>query len=331
MAGGFRDVDVGPGVGGMRLDRWLAGRFPDRSRSFFARALREGLIRDQADRRLDAAFRVAPGMVLRVYVPGIAPSGGPPPFPQILYEDDRIVAIDKPPGLLAHPAGTNFAWGVISLAKARWPDRRVDLVHRLDRDTSGVMLLTKDLAANRFLKQAIEDGALVKEYEALVRGVIPWDARSCTGPIGYDEGEIRVKMRVREDGLPARTDVTVLARSAERTHVHCRLFTGRTHQIRLHLDHEGFSLLGDRLYGVPSWVFLDQWDAARLPAVVRAAGAPRHALHARRTTFPHPDGGVRVVEAPLAPDLAAWWRDPGALTAALADARPEEGGEEDDG
>lgn len=326
MAGGFRDVDVGPGVAGMRLDRWLAGRFPDRSRSFFARALRAGLVRDPADRILDAAFRVAPGMVLRVYVPGIAPSGGPPPFPAIVYEDERVVAIDKPAGLLAHPAGSNFAWGVISLAKARWPDHRVDLVHRLDRDTSGVMLLTKDLAANRALKQSIEDGALVKEYEALARGVIPWDHRSCTGAIGYDDGEIRVKMRVRDDGLPARTDVTVLARGPSLTHVHCRLFTGRTHQIRLHLDHEGFSLLGDRLYGVPPWVFLGQWDPARLPDVVRTAGAPRHALHARRTTFPHPDGGVVVAEAPLAPDLVAWWTDPEALAASLSAAEP--GGEE---
>lgn len=315
---GFRDVDVGPGVAGMRLDRWLAGRFPDRSRSFFARALRAGLVRDREDRILDAAFRVLPGMVLRVYVPGIAPSGGPPPFPPILYEDDRVVAIDKPPGLLAHPAGTNFAWGVISLAKARWPDRRVDLVHRLDRDTSGVMLLTKDLEANRALKQAIEDDRLVKEYEALCRGVIPWDTRSCRGSIGYEQGEVRVKMAVRDDGLPARTDVTVLARNGALTHVHCRLFTGRTHQIRLHLDHEGFALLGDRLYGVPAWVFLDQKDPARLPDVLRAAGAPRHALHARRTTFPHPDGPTVVVEAPLAADLAAWWADPAALEASLA-------------
>jgi 23S rRNA pseudouridine1911/1915/1917 synthase len=320
----FREVDVGPGMAGMRLDRWLAGRFPDRSRSSFARALREGLVRDTQERKLDAAFRVLPGMVVRVYVPGIAPSGGPPPFPEILYEDDRVVAIDKPAGLLAHPAGSNFAWGVISLAKARWPGERMDLVHRLDRDTSGVMLLTKDVGANRFLKAAIEDGALVKEYEALCRGVVPWDTRSCTGAIGFDGGEVRVKMRVRDDGLPARTDVTVLARGPSLTHVHCRLFTGRTHQIRVHLDEAGFSLLGDRLYGVPPRVFLGQWDPEQLPEVVREAGAPRHALHARRSTFPHPDGGTRVVEAPLAPDLVAWWNDPAALAASLTDARPDD-------
>ncbi|MCB9686266.1 MAG: RluA family pseudouridine synthase [Alphaproteobacteria bacterium] len=307
-------MPIGPGVDGMRLDRWLSLRFADRSRTFFARALREGMIRDGRDVPLAASWRVRGGEVLRVYVPGIAPTSGPPPFPTILYEDDRVVAIDKPPGLLAHPSGTAFAWGVISLAKARWPDARVDLVHRLDKDTSGVMLLTLDLEANRHLKEAVVAGAVHKEYEALVRGMVPWPERRLEGPIGPEDGEIRIKMAVRPDGLPARTDATVLGRRATLSHLHLVLHTGRTHQIRLHLADAGFPVLGDRLYGVPHEVFLDLREGrATLRDTIAIVGAPRQALHSRRVTFPHPDGRTLTVEAPFAADLVRWWERPEVL------------------
>jgi 23S rRNA pseudouridine1911/1915/1917 synthase len=309
----FREVEIGPGADGMRLDRWLSLRFQDHSRSFFARALREGLVRDGADRPLQPASRVRSGDALRLYVPGFAPTSGPPPFPDILYEDDRLVAIDKPAGLLAHPSGSAFAYGVISLAKQRWPRARVDLVHRLDRDTSGVMLLTLDLEANRAVKAAVVGGGVHKEYEALVRGVVPWTTRTLDGPIGPEEGPIRVKMAVREDGLPARTDATVLARRATMSHLHLVLHTGRTHQIRLHLAHAGHPVIGDRLYGVPHEVFLALRAGGSLRDTIASAGAPRHALHSRRMTFPHPDGRTLTVEAPLPGDLRRWWEEPGVL------------------
>ena len=253
--------------------------------------------------------------MLRLFLEGIAPSGPAPAFPAVLHDDGVVLALNKPAGLLAHPAGSTYTWGVISLAKAQWPERRVDLVHRLDRDTSGVQLLTFDLDANRFLKARLHDEGTVKEYVALCKGLPTFEALSLTGPIGPEGGPIRVRNAVRDDGLPARTDVTVLGVQEARglTMVRCRIFTGRTHQIRVHLAHAGLPLLGDRLYGVPEAVALRGLEEGVDPDVLAAAGAPRQALHAERVRVPHPAGGWLDVTAPLADDLAAWWTDPGSL------------------
>jgi 23S rRNA pseudouridine1911/1915/1917 synthase len=231
----------------------------------------------------------------------------------VLFSDDQVMVIDKPAGLLAHPTGTRFAWSAVGLAKARWPGEPVDLVHRLDRDTSGVLMLTRDPDANRFLKAAIKEGRVHKEYEAITRGRVSWDTQRLTGPIGPADGVIRIQMAVRDDGLKARTDVSVIARSETLTHVRCLLHTGRTHQIRVHLDHAGFPLLGDRMYGVPPEVFLRTLEHGADREVVESAGAPRQALHARRVRFPHPSGGEVMVEAPLAADMQRWWGTPECL------------------
>lgn len=313
MVVGFRDVTVTAGTEGMRLDRWLARRFSDRSRSSFAKAIREGLVQSPTGRILDCAHRVAAGEVLHLYVPGIAPGTEAPPFPTILYEDPHLVAVDKPAGLLAHPAGTAFVWAAISLAKVRYPDDRIDLVHRLDRDTSGILVLTRDLPTNRVLKRAVVEGRLYKEYEALVKGVVPWDFQRLDGPIGPADGPIRVQMGVRDDGLSACTEVTVLERGPTMTRVRCVLLTGRTHQIRVHLAHAGFPIVGDRLYGVSPDVFLRILDTGVDDTIIEAVGAPRHALHARRITLPHPEGEALSLEAPFPADLARWWADPSVL------------------
>lgn len=308
-----RDLTVPPTAHGMRLDRFLARWFRTWSRAALVRGVRAGQVLDADGRPLRPSARVREGQLVRVAIPGLAPTTAPPPLPTILYEDDRIIALDKPAGLLAHPAGTEFAWSAVSLAKERWPDQAIDLVHRLDRDTSGVLLLSRDADAGRHLKAAIKAGAVDKVYEALCRGEIAWDTRSLTGPIGPAGGEIRIQMAVREGGLAARTDVEVLARQPGMTRVRCRLYTGRTHQIRVHLDHAGHSLVGDRMYGVPSEVFLRAWEQGVDEAVIRAAGAPRQALHARRVTLPHPDGHDLTVEAPVPADLERWWADPSVL------------------
>jgi 23S rRNA pseudouridine1911/1915/1917 synthase len=309
----WRELVVPEVASGMRLDRFLARRFEDRSRSFFASRIRAGEVRDAGDRPLACSARVQAGDVLRIHIDGIAPDGPPPPFPPVLHEEGDLVAVDKPAGLLAHPTGTRFVWALISMAKARWNDDRVDLVHRLDRDTSGVLFLTRDLELNRFLKEAVKAGRAHKEYQAIVRGEVDWDERELTGPIGPADGPIRVQMAVRSDGLPARTTVTVLERKPGLSRVRCVLHTGRTHQIRVHLADAGFPLLGDRLYGVPPEVFLDIREHGVTDATHEAAGAPRHALHAGRTVVPLPDGRRVEVVAPIAPDMARWWADPSVL------------------
>lgn len=307
----FREIEV-PSVGdGMRLDRFLALFFQDRSRSWMRDGIREGLVRDPADRPLRPAHRLRTGQVLRLYLPDISPREPPPPFPSVLHEDDRVIAVDKPAGLLCHPAGTAWAWAVISMAKERWADDRVDLVHRLDRDTSGVLLLTRDVEANRHLKRALLQGDCEKEYLAMCRGVIPWDRQEVDAPIGSRGGVVRIQMGVRPEGLPARTTVKVLARAPAHTLVACRLHTGRTHQIRVHMEHVGHSLHGDRMYGLPPEVFLESLDHGLTPGVLAAAGAPRQALHAARTRVPHPDGFDLEVRAPAPDDLRGWWADAG--------------------
>jgi len=309
----YREVPIPASAGGMRLDRFLALRFPDRSRSFFSRCIAAGEVCDANDRPLAGSARVQPGHPLRVRIAGIAPSGDPPPLPPVLWTDGRLVALDKPAGMLCHPAGTRFAWAAVSLAKRAWPDEDVHLVHRLDRDTSGVLLLTRHADTNRFLKAAIKRGALHKEYLAIVKGEVPWESQSLTGPIGSDDGVIRIRMAVTPDGLPAHTDVSVVARQPGLTLVRCVLHTGRTHQIRVHLHHAGFPLLGDRMYGVDPDVFLDTLEHGVTPFTRTSSGAPRQALHAQQTRVPLPDGSTVTIDAPLPPDLQRWWADPGVL------------------
>ncbi len=308
-----RALEIPDWASGMRVDKYLARRFPNRSRSWIVRGIREGLVQDSTGNMLRAGSRLKAPQILLLFLPGIAPSSPPPPLPPILHCDDRVIVLDKPAGLLAHPSGWDFAFSVIGLAKDHWPDDRIDLVHRLDRDTSGVIVLTRDLPANRFLKAALKAGECTKEYEALCRGEIPWSERTLHGSIGSADGPIRIQMAVAEGGLPARTDVQVLHRKPAMTHVRCRIHTGRTHQIRVHLDHAEYSLVGDRMYGVPPEVFLYTLDNGVDSWVREQAGAPRQALHAARIVIPHPDGGTLDVSAPLPEDLARWWSDPAVL------------------
>ena len=308
-----RTLEIPDWASGMRVDKYLAQRFPDRSRSWIARGIRDGQVHASSGQVLRAGSRIKGSQTLFLFLPGISATEPPPPLPTILHCDERVIVLDKPAGLLAHPAGTDFSWAVIGLAKAHWPDDRVDLVHRLDRDTSGVIVLTRDIEANRLLKAAIKAGDCDKEYQAFCRGVIPWESRTLRGPIGPDDGLIRIKMRVTEGGLSARTDVSVLRTQGAMTHVHCRIHTGRTHQIRVHLANEGHSLIGDRMYGLPPEVFLHTLDHGADSWVREQAGAPRQALHAARIRVPHPDGGTLDVSAPLPDDMCRWWNNPAVL------------------
>ncbi|MBX2799265.1 MAG: RluA family pseudouridine synthase [Myxococcales bacterium] len=297
----------------MRLDRFLAARFADRSRSFFAKRIRAREVRDEQGQVLSCSHRVIEGDCLSLHIPGMVPDGPPPPFPEVLFDDAGVVAVNKPPGLLCHPAGTQFTWAVVSLAKQRYPSDDVDLVHRLDRDTSGVLLLTRCSEVNRHLKAQVKAGTVHKEYLAIVKGRVPWDRRLIEAPIGPAGGVIRIQMGVRASGQPARTECHVVARQEGLSLVRCVLHTGRTHQIRVHLDHVGHPILGDRMYGVPPSVFLSVLDEGVTEATVRVSGAPRQALHASITRVRLPGGRTVEMRAPWAPDLARWWEQPECL------------------
>ena len=309
----FRLITVPEECDSMRLDRFLKKRFAERSRNWLTEGIRLGQVRDANEVALRPAARVSAGQELRLYLPGIAPSGPEPAFPNVLFEDEFIIVFHKPAGLLCHPAGTNFTWAVITQAKQRWPDHRIDLVHRLDRDTSGSLMLTKDADTNRFMKLAMKEHRVHKVYQALCKGRIPWETHSFTGPIGVDGGVIRIKMAERSDGLAAHTDVEVIGRTDTMSHVRCVLHTGRTHQIRVHLATAGFPLVGDRMYGVEPEVFLHTLEHGADAWVREQAGAPHHALHAETLVFPHPNGGQVTVECPLPEVLQRWWNYPEVL------------------
>ncbi len=310
----IREVPVPEGGDGMRLDRFLAARFPDWSRSKLARGIKNGEVCNASGKRLRASLTVREGMVLAVSIPGLAPTTPQPPLPPVLFEDDDVVVLNKPAGLSCHPAGGNFEWAVIGLARERWPG--IDLVHRLDRDTSGVLVLAKHIEANRLLKHQFKHAHPDKSYVALVRGDYAVSGL-IDAPIDYGTSVIRIKMAVVPGGPEAQTTVTPrevrTAGGVTLTWVDCELHTGRTHQIRVHLAHTGLGIVGDRMYGVPPEVFLTAWEHGVDANVVRTAGAPRQALHAHRLAFDLPSGGRTEVVAPIPQDMARWWADPSVL------------------
>ena len=304
--GRWRAIRVPEEAAGARVDAWLAGRFGNWSRSAVGRLIAAGEIRGE-DRRLKPSSRLRGGEGLAILMPDDDPEAPPPPLPPVLHEDDRLLVVDKPAGMLCHAAGRRFVWGLIAVARHARPGVRLDLVHRLDRETSGVVVITKDLDANVFLKERFRLGEGVrKRYLALCRGVPGWDRRVVDAPIGDAvDSEIRIRRGVGPHGRPARTTFEVVRRLDGLALLRCRLHTGRTHQIRVHLEHIGHPLLGDKMYGQPDRVFLHHLDHGADAAVRRAVGFPRHALHAAWLELPHPDGGVLTVEAPLPADMAA--------------------------
>ena len=300
-----RPLTIAPEHAGWRVDAYLSARFSSWSRTAVQKAIKRGEIETDG-RRVKASMRLEAGEVLRIYTPGYAPDGPPPPLPPILFEDNRLLVINKPPGLLAHPAGDRFAYAVIGLIKTARPDDRVDLCHRLDRDTSGVMVLTKDLEANTHVKAQLRERSahLQKTYLALVRGQPEWDTRDVRAPIGDRlDTEIRLRRGVTDDGLHARTVFTVVKRLDGHALVRCALHTGRTHQIRVHLEHVGHPILGDKVYGQPDRVFLEWHEQGASDFVREHTGFPRQCLHAWQLRLRHPEGDELAFEAPLPDDM----------------------------
>ena len=288
---------------GRRLDAFLSLRFQAFSRSEFSRHILDGLVRSES-REVKPSTRIAEGERLRIYVPGLAPTTPRPPLPPVLYEDNRLIVADKPAGMLVHPAGERFVWSLVGLFRTAYPGHRIDLVHRLDRDTSGAILLSKDSEANAFMKDQFFRREVGKTYLAITRGCPCWDSAEADGPIGASPvSEIRLRKAVVSGGLPARTSIRTLRRMDGLALVECVLHTGRTHQIRVHLEHLGHPILGDKIYGQPDAVFLACIDTGVDEEHRKALRFPRHALHSRSIRFRHPAGGRRLVTAPLPLDM----------------------------
>jgi len=288
---------VPAGAGGLRLDRFLAPLLADFSRSSLQRLIRRGVVQVNGAPGRPAA-RLRAGDRVAVDVPAILPpSVAAQDLPlNVLLEEDTFVVLDKQSGIAVHPGrgrpdGTlanaiAFRYGTLDLGGEA---HRPGIVHRLDLETSGVMVVARTERAHAALALAFKERRVEKEYRAFVDGNPAFDDDEIDLPLGRDLVH-PTRMAVRFDGgRPAQTAVTVLRRFRAAAEVACRPRTGRTHQIRVHLASRGHPLLGDTMYG-----------AARGGATV----APRLMLHAWRLVFPHPVTGAPVaVEAPLPADF----------------------------
>jgi 23S rRNA pseudouridine1911/1915/1917 synthase len=296
---------VGDSEAGGRLDHALAAWITWRSRSDLQERIRAGtvLVNGAPSK---ASARVKAGDVVTVLVtpdPGARVDAGAIPL-RILHEEPLFVVLDKPAGAVIHPVGRYVLDTLMNVLHARYrPEGVVPMVvHRLDKDTSGVLVVAKDEAARKTLGAAFEGRAVAKEYLALVHGAVAADT-TIDLPIGPDpSGVNKTKMASVPGGRPSRTEVRVVERFARATLVRCIPLTGRQHQIRVHLAATGHPILADALYSGR-----DSVTAAELGIAAASADEvvlSRQALHAARLDVPHPATGARMVfEAPLAPDL----------------------------
>lgn len=266
---------------GSRLDRVLVDLAPEFSRSHLQTLIEEGLAQVEARVVTSASTRVKVGQMLRLSLRPTAESLAFRPEPMslsIVHEDDHLLVVDKPAGLVVHPAAGNWSGTLLNGLLAHHPGAahlpRAGIVHRLDKDTSGLMVVGKTLPAVTALVRSIAARQVRRVYRAVVHGTPSHTSFEIDAPIGRDPVS-RLRMAITRDGREALTYVDTLGSAQGCSALRCRLHTGRTHQIRVHLASRGHPLVGDRLYG----------GAA-------AFGLERQALHAAELSFAHPVSGV---------------------------------------
>ncbi len=286
-----------------RLDRWLARRLRRVSRARAQELIREGRVLARG-RRVRAAMPVRAGETVTVLF-----ERRPDPEPErrgltVLYEDDRLLAVDKPPGLLSHPTDKTVKASVVWLLARQFPGLRPRLAHRLDRETSGVLLISKDAAAAKAAAEAFTERRVRKEYLAIARGAPSFSRRRVSAAIAGAGGEIRVRRAVTPSGESAVTELEVLSRAPAAAVLRAVPMTGRLHQIRVHLAWLGHPVLGDKLYTGAGEAYLKAWAGSLGAGDWTALGAPRQMLHAAALELPHPGGGRRLrIESPLPADF----------------------------
>ena len=278
---------------GERADQLIARLAPELTRSAAQRLLEEGAVTLNGA-PIKKNYRAAAGDVLAVVLPDPEPvEAVPQDIPlDVVYEDGDVIVVNKPVGMVVHPAAGHPDGTLVNALLYHCGESlsgingalRPGIVHRIDRDTSGLLIAAKNDFAHQALAEQLQDHSLYREYEAVCVGTLREDAGTVDAPIGRHPVE-RKKMAVdRKNGRAAVTHWQVLARYPGHTHIRCRLETGRTHQIRVHMASIGHPLLGDTVYG------------AKKPV----PGLAGQCLHARRLSFIHPRTGERVtVECPL--------------------------------
>lgn len=290
-------------LAGQRLDQALAVLFPDYSRSRLQGWIRAGRVRvDGLELRPRDKVEGGEQVVLSAVLEDETRAAPEAIRLEILYEDEEILVLDKPVGLVVHPGAGNADGTLVNALLHHRPDLRIlpraGLVHRLDKDTSGVMVVACTPGAHSALVRQLEERTVKRQYEAVCAGVMTGGG-TVDAPIGRHPVD-RVRMAIREDGREAVTHYRVAARFRGHTHVLCRLETGRTHQIRVHMASIRHPIVGDPVYGGRLAV-----PRGATPALIEALrGFRRQALHAAQLELVHPASGELVhFEAPLAADL----------------------------
>ncbi|MBB3231865.1 23S rRNA pseudouridine(1911/1915/1917) synthase RluD [Halomonas stenophila] len=219
---------------------------------------------------------------------------------EVVFEDDQVLVVNKPPGLVVHPAAGNPDGTLLNGLLHHCPELaaipRAGIVHRLDKDTSGLMVVAKTLPAQTTLVEQLQARSVSREYDAVVVGVMTAGG-TVDAPIGRHPRD-RKRQAVNASGKPAVTHYRVVERFRAHTHVRCRLETGRTHQIRVHLAHLRYPLIGDPVYG--GRLKLPAGAGEPLKEVLREF--PRQALHARKLAFVHPGSGETLTFRVALPD-----------------------------
>ncbi|MFI5306168.1 MAG: RluA family pseudouridine synthase [Polyangiales bacterium] len=297
---------------GIRLDRFIQLRIPRLSRSRAQKIIRACAYRSDGRRRRPSEIVRAGEVVLLVRERFVEPEV-PLDF-ELLCDDGTVLAVDKPAGLPMHPTATYHKHTLSHLLRERYGGDGgyvPAIAHRLDRETSGVVLCGRTREAERALKKAFEAHSVRKTYLAIVCGEIAQEALRIELPMAPVREGLHVLMQVRpEDGLPAETELRVLERCAGHSLVELYPRTGRQHQLRVHLAAIGHPIVGDKLYGPEREApFLEYIETGMTPALHERLGHDRHALHAHAVTFVHPQSGEPMtVRSPLAHDLAQLWQ-----------------------
>lgn len=301
---------VEDGFGGVRLDHYLKRKIPRLSRTKLQEVIRRQLRRGSGG-PLKPSAPVAVGEELVISIE----AKPEPPCPRdfgIVYEDEHVMIIDKPAGLPVHASAKFYFNTLTRVLLERYPEAPPQICHRLDRETSGCLVLGKDKRSAARLQRAFEHKQARKAYLAIVYGAPAWDDTVIDLPLGLidpDEG-LDIRMVVRDDAAPAQTRVRVVERAAEHALVRCEPITGRQHQIRAHLAAVGHPIVGDKLYAHGDEAFMTFCDQGMTPELLATFRLPRHALHAASIALPHPATGAELrAEAPLPPDLRDFWAE----------------------
>lgn len=288
-----KSYEAGPSEAGLRLDRCLAGFLPEISRSYLQKLIREGCVLVDG-RPAKASAKLSLGMRITLTLPEAEePEILPEDLPlEILYEDEDVILVNKPKGMVVHPSAGHYTGTLVNALLFHCRGKlsgingvlRPGIVHRIDKDTTGVLIACKNDRAHNALAEQLKEHTITRRYRAVVCGNLKEDEGTVDAPIGRHPIERKKMAVVRTGGKQAVTHYRVLERFGSCTYVECRLETGRTHQIRVHMASIGHPLLGDEVYG-----------RGRNPFHLEG-----QTLHAMVLGFIHPSTGEYMeFEAPL--------------------------------